>query len=89
MFNYPDRIYFVKGSANEEYIKGLAFDLFKANKSKGNDGKYVIITVDLSRISEDVKFYYEPNYVYGVYTRGNILPNCISNVEEIDFHKYL
>lgn len=88
MFNYPDRVYFVKGSVDDEYIKGLAYNLANVNKSKGNDGKYVFIKINVNKIDDNVKFYYDPNYTYGFYTRNNIRPDCIDSVEEIDFSSF-
>lgn len=83
ILNYPGRIYLMRGSLNKESTKDLGMQLFMNNKSKGNDGKYVLLVIDLSKIPENTPFHFDPNYPYGVYTQSNIRPDAI--VEAIPF----
>lgn len=83
MFDYPSRIYFILGSA-KTMIKYLAQQLSDANLSKGNDGKYSIITFDISRIPNRVKFFLDGNSRASVYTYDNIPPNTIEDITEIN-----
>ena len=84
LFNYPDRVYFLRGSCDDSEITAIAEQLRDANSSEGNDGKYVLFTVDVNMIPSDVPLYLDPNYPYGVYTGSNIKPDTIVSVEEIN-----
>lgn len=83
MFNYPDRVYFVKGSTDEQIIINLANRLSTFNKSAGNNGEYALIKIDLNKISDNVKFYSDPNFIDGVYTKDNISPDVITDIIKI------
>ena len=82
VFDYPDRTYFIVGSA-KKIIPHVVSELDASLTNKMNNGKYCIITLDLNRIPENVKFYLDPNSKYSVYTYDNISPNVIVNTEEI------
>lgn len=82
VFDYPDRTYFIIGSA-KEIIPHVVSELDSSLTNKMNNGKYCIITLDLNRIPENVKFYLDPNAKYSVYTYDNISPNSIIDTEEI------
>ena len=87
VFNFPDRVYFSVGSTipqeSLELVKMLAF----TNASAGNDGKYSVLKVDLTKIPEGVKFFKDQNYKNGVYTTENIRPDCIVGKVDIDVNK--
>lgn len=84
VFNFPDRVYFSVGSAvpkeSLEMVKMLAF----SNASKGNNGKYSIFKIDLTKIPENVKFFKDQNYKNGIYTTENLRPDCIVDRLDID-----
>lgn len=82
MFDYPDRTYFIIGSA-KEIIPYVVSELDASLANKMNNGKYCVMTLDLKRIPENVKFYLDPNSKYSVYTYDNISPNSIIDTEEI------
>ncbi len=83
LFNYPNRVYFLRGSLNNENIQYIAKQLNKYNSSEGNDGKYVLLTIDIEKIPKDIKMYLDPNYPYGIFVTENIKPNVIINVKEL------
>lgn len=85
LFNYPSRLYFLRGSLDRNEIMSIGKQLCDANSSVGNEGKYALITIDLSRIPSEVKFSLDPNYPYGIFTTNNIRPEVIIDVEEIEF----
>lgn len=85
LFDYPDRIYFTRGSAGINKIITIGWALCDKNNSKGNEGKYSIIEVDLNNISNNVTFYYDPNFEYGVYSTDNIHPSSLKLVGEFDY----
>ena len=87
LFNFPDRVYFLRGSIGEENIVNLGEELNDNNNSLGNNGKYLLFMLDLLEIPKRVKFFADPNYYYGVYTMNNISPDAIINIRELNYLK--
>lgn len=85
-FDYPDRIYFVRGTKKKYEAVCIGPQLDNHNKSKGNDGRYAIFTLDVNKIPDNVRFCLDGNYMFGVYTKNNIPPSAISEIEIIDFN---
>ncbi len=85
LFNFPNRVYFIKGSIDEKQIETIGRQLCDANKSEGNDGSYVVFVVDLDKIPENIPFYADSNYKFGVYTNSNIRPDVIVDYKEVEF----
>lgn len=86
LFNYPSRLYFLKGSLNKQEIENIGYQLCKENNSIGNKNKkYVLITLDLKKIPNDTKMYSDLNYPYGIFITDNISPDVIKNIEIIYF----
>lgn len=75
-FNYPERIYLLKGSTPEGAIISLSAAL-----EKGLVRTYALVHVDLDKVPPDVRFFTDPNYdFYGIYTMDNIPPIAISEI---------
>lgn len=87
LFNFPERIYFLRGTVLKDAIMDIGDQLNYSNTSPGNNGEYALFTIDLAKVSEDVKWFVDPNYPHGVYTTQNISPNTIINYETIKFVK--
>lgn len=83
LFNFPNRIYFVKGSTNESKIMELARQLHEKNNSIANDGRYVILTLHLGSIPNNIEFFEDPNYTNGVYTNQFLNKESIIDIKEI------
>ena len=83
LFNYPSRVYFLRGSMKEEDVINIGHQLCDYNSSIGNTGEYVLFTVDLTKIPHNVKLFLDPNYPYGIYTDSNISSNVIIQYEKI------
>lgn len=81
-FDYPGRVYFMRGSVDKKEIISIGNALSFINTSKGNDGRYVLLTVDLDKVPNDTPFFYDPNYPNGVYTTVNVRPDVIIEKEE-------
>ena len=81
-FGYPDRTYFVIGSA-KSIIPYLASELYNSTDNKMHNGRYAVIAIDLNKVPKEMRFYLDPNLKYSVYTYENIAPNSIKGVEEI------
>ena len=84
-FNYPDRIYLIRGSATNREIYTIGEQLNKINSSDRNTGEYILYTIDLSKLPEHIKLFIDPNYDYGIYTTDNIPVNSIINQTKIQF----
>lgn len=83
LYNYPERVYFLRGSTNKNTIKDLIQDLFDNNHSKGNKGQYVIMTIDIDKIPIRVHFFVDANCEGGVFTRDNVPPETITDIKDI------
>ena len=79
-FMYPDRCYFFMDTMNINDIKSWIPSFKKANKNY-NKSKYVLYTIDVNKIRNNVIFYLDPNLKGGIYTMDNITPNTIANSE--------
>lgn len=85
LFDFPDRVYFMKARPDKEIID-LGLQLNKYNNSKGNDGKYTVFEIDATKIPENIKIYKDLNYKYGYFITDNLSPTCITNVGHINFN---
>ena len=85
VFNYPQRIYLMKGDCDLFQMKDLGQQLCFVNTDQRNNGKYVLLRIDLSNIGDDVHFYYDPNSKIGIYTEQAISPTSIKVVNEFTF----
>lgn len=86
MFDYPDRLHFVKGGVSPKDILSIGNQLFRANKKKETDGTYLLLAVDLTKVPDDVEFYLDPRYEGGFYTKSAIPVNAISIRMRYDFN---
>lgn len=77
LFQYPDRLHLIKGNTNRTEIFNIGFQLCKTNKQKSNNGKYVLLSIDLSQIPKDVEIYYDPRYECGYYVKVPISPKLV------------
>ena len=71
-FSYPKRIFFLKGTANNDEIIGLARRLCSLNKDIRNDGSYTVYTILVDSIPTEVKFFQDPNFEDSVFTNDAI-----------------
>lgn len=85
VYSYPDRIFLVKGTANEKDLYLIGRRLCITNNDERNDGRYCILTVDVSKIDNDVDFFFDPNLEVGLFTDSPIPPEAIISVREVNF----
>lgn len=83
-FDYPDRVYLIRGSIPMAEVRNLAEQLYTNNSSKGNNGEYTLLTLDVARFNDSIRLFVDPNYPGGVYTTSNIPPDTI--IETTPFH---
>lgn len=80
IYSYDSRVYFNSSKLTLDGLKKNASILSKFNKSKGNNGSYSVLTIDVTKISKETHFYKDDNYKEGYYTKDNIPPNCIIDI---------
>lgn len=85
-FNYPNRIYLMKGGIDRKKMKSLGKFLYRNNNFM-NNGNYVLLKVDIRNVSEEVRFYYDPCTDIGIYTEQPIPKEYITIVEKCNFSK--
>lgn len=74
-FSYPERIYFFIEETHPQEIYSLR------NQMRINDNEqYCLLIIDVNKIPENVNFFIDPNYEYGIYTPNNIPPQAIIEV---------
>lgn len=77
-FDYPGRVYLIRGSVSKMELYYIGNQLYENNTSPGNDGIYALLSVDLDKIPKNTKFFKGPNYSHGIYTYSNIRPDVIT-----------
>lgn len=77
IFKYPNRIYLLKGDVPVNIIQNLARSLNEHNHNPKNDGNYTVLAIKTDSLPENIKFYYDVNSEYGVFTNAVIPINAI------------
>ena len=85
MLNYLQRTYLMKGDCDLFQLKDLGQQLCIANTDQRNNGKYILLKIDLTNISNEIHFYYDSNASIGIYTEQAIPPTIIKVVNEFTF----
>lgn len=90
-FNFPDRVYLIRGSmdttnngmyeiitllSNLHYMS-LPKWYKRGENYRGQMGEYALLKIFPNKIKPKVDFYYDSNYPYGFFTKGNINPSAI------------
>ena len=78
LYNYPDRIFLITDDIPTSEIKSLRMTLMLTNKNIDlKNDKYVLLVINLQKLPKNIKFYYDTNYQYGVFTDSIIPPQYI------------
>lgn len=86
-FKYPPRIHFLKGNINEKNIKSIGQQLCDENDDIRNNGEYILFTLDVDRIPNDVNFIGDSCYEYGICTEDVIPYDCVISKRNLKFKK--
>lgn len=76
-FSYPPRIHLLKPTIPEEELYRIIKQLYHSNKNPQNNFYYDLYAVDLNRIPDNVDFFYDPRYQFGVCTEQPIPPSAL------------
>lgn len=85
VFNYTPRTYLIQGGYNKRYFGALGQSLCFNNNDERNDGNYALLSIDVSKINDNIRFYYDPNSEMGVYTEQVIPPDIIKVLGNAQF----
>lgn len=85
LFYYPPRIHFLKESISEKNIIRLGEQLFDYNSNPKNNGEYVLLTLDVKKIPDNVEFIGDSCYKYGICTENEIPFECVVDIKEYNF----
>lgn len=86
LFIYSERVHFLTDIRNTVRTLSIGQQLCNANNSPKNNGKYILLSIDLSKVP-DADFYYDPRLEGGVYSKDTIPSSAISVVMGYDFKK--
>lgn len=87
LFFYPDRTFFMVGDKlNTNQLDALKDIQNTRNAnielySNIEDKEYVLLTIDISKLPNDINFYCDPLAFGAIFTYDNIPPNAIINIE--------
>lgn len=84
-FNYPNRIYLMKGDTDLYDMLKLGKMLCNINTDSRNNREYVLLKINLKNIDNNIHFYYDPNAEIGVYTEQTISSDNIEIVGSYNF----
>ena len=85
IFDFPNRIYLLRGSAGIENAVNLGRRLYHTNPNKEHRDVYSIFTLDVKQLPNTISLYQDMNLNNGLYTSDYIKPNCISNVVDYNY----
>ena len=89
IFNYPPRTYLVKDNCDSEYLLNFGNALCVTNKNPKNNGSYVLLSVNIKNLDGSIRFYYDPNFGYGVFTEQPIPKETLTVVSKNTFQTHL
>lgn len=79
-FTYPPRVHFLKEEIDDVNLMTIGRDLNDSNNDRRNNGEYVLLVLDTEKLPDDVKFFGDSNYQYGVCTYNNVPYDCVDKV---------
>ena len=84
IFRYPERVHFFADISNGLKAISIGEMLYKTNKSPRNNGRYVLLSIDLSKLP-NLPLYHDPRLSGGVYAKETIPSFAIGVVIGYDF----
>lgn len=84
-FDYPERLHLIKGNTSSKDIMFLGKQLSDTNKTKQNNGKYILFSIATDKIPITDEIYYDPRYEEGYYMKVPISANAIKPIFGYNF----
>ena len=90
LFFYPNRVYFMRGdNLNNTQINTFKNIQGERGRSKHYDNnEYTILSIDTSKLQDNIKFYVDPNVENGIMTYDNIPPSAITVCDRLKENKH-
>ena len=88
-FSFPNRVYLILEHSDDYKIYDFGQRLALNNTNPNNNGKYVLLEVELEKLDDTIRFFYDPNSDIGVYTEQKIPSYAIKPETMILFHTKL
>ena len=88
LLKFPPRVYLILDNVTDDYKDILGYQLFTHNKNPNNDGNYILLKIDISKLNNDNKFYYDPNSSIGIYTEDKINIEAIEPIKKLNFKNF-
>ena len=88
LLKFPPRVYLILNNVTDDYKDILGYQLFTHNKNPNNDGNYILLKIDISKLNNDNKFYYDPNSSIGIYTEDKINIEAIEPIKKLNFKNF-
>ena len=86
LYNFPSRTYLIKGDTSNSKLVYFGMQLCAKNEEEKNDGKYALLKIDLNKLDEAIRFFFDPNSDVGIYTQ-QIIPKEAISIEGIKLLK--
>lgn len=87
IFNYPPRIYLMRGDSTSEQLYSWGQTMCYSNISLENDYNYTLLKINIDNLGENIRFFNDPNADVGIYTEQSIPSNVITVLKTIQFQK--
>lgn len=84
-FLYPPRTYLMTFEGNDKQMSGMGQSICWANNNPNNNGEYALLSINIKELDDNVRFYYDPNSVIGLYTEQTIPNDKIKFVQTVQF----
>ena len=81
-FHYPPSVHFLIEDIDDTNLFTCVKDLCDNNKNPQNNKNYILLTIDTSLIPDNVKFYYDSCYKFGIKTYDSIPFDCVIKTED-------
>lgn len=87
IYNYPNRLHLLKGTLTEHQCLSIGRQLWKANKNPNNNGRYVLLGINVNYVPQEIEIYYDPRFEGGYYVKDHIPASAIRFEKGYDFAK--
>lgn len=83
---YPKRVHLIKDDIIPKNLMKIGEMLCNNNKSPNNDGKYVLLSINTTKIPKGTEVFFDPRFEHGYYMKTPISPEAIDVARGFDFN---
>ena len=85
VFKYPNRLHVLKGDLDDARKLNIGKQLFLNNKDINNNGRYILLRIDVQNLPDDCEIYYDPRFQGGYYLKEPVPASAVSPDFGYDF----